>query len=237
MEFLVTGINSILNRIQGKYRMRPTFYTPIAGTHDASESSWWKDGSPFNLFLKSNNILLLRPTFPFEWTTDLDGTSVFSHILKRGKPTDHRDWLAGGAALDYYYGYDKNFRNLEPRYNRNIICHSHGHQVVMFAASRGLKLNNVIVVGGPVRSDLDSIYREARPNIKRLLSISIENDWWQRLGEFGDGHFGWKSENPYADKNIKIKENIKHGSLLRDSAHFDKWKSQGWLEFLSQTED
>lgn len=155
---------------------------------------------------------------PFIWSTDLSGVSLL--------PSRRRvDWAAGGAALFYFIAAQKAIAGAQTA----IIAHSHGGNVVLFAAAeQGLKIATLITVGSPVRSDMSETARKARPNIGRWLAIhSDHTDYWQWLGELCSGGFLTR-EQPLADVN-GFAPHVGHSALLRDATTFPYWVTNAWL--------
>lgn len=192
----------------------------VGGTHDGLDDAgrWWMDDSPFVAFLRANGHETVSSTHPFVWSGDLNGLG--------GK---HSDWRAGGNALFHYLVpplcLDKRLKPSET----NIICHSHGLQVVLYAAAYGLKIQTLISVSGPVRRDMELVATAARPQVARWVQIrSDRSDWWQWLGEIGDGRLGIHRNHPLADLNVKI-PCVGHSGLLRDAEHFSHWTANDFF--------
>lgn len=155
------------------------------------------------------------------WTNNVDGVP---NLLAAGR---HRDWIAGGYALSY-------FLQLVPYEDRNIICHSHGLQVVLYMLARTqLPIRRLISVCSPVRRDMRETAIAAVPYLNRWRHIaSSQGDPWQRLGELFDGHLGWGDRKwPQAQENLSI-PGIGHSKLLNDPTFIDLWQTDGMLDFL-----
>lgn len=202
---------------------RPTYYIPIHGTWgiDDGERAWWRPKSSFANYAKNYNIIQLEDV-PFIWSSDLTGFTY--NIL--GPKTKLTDWAAGGWSLYYY------LRHV-PVGDRNIIAHSHGLQCVLFAASYGLEINNLISVGSPIRNDMHQTTVIARNKIKHWMHIYDSWDWIQVLGGFGDGRFLGSRTSVHADINHKLKD-INHSDVLKVREKIYYWSNQGWFDFLRQ---
>jgi hypothetical protein len=204
-------------------------YLPVQGTHSWSETpgkDWWQDGSPFTEYLKTQELDLINPQDPFVWSTDVNGASFWRRWLPwHKKDGDHRDWKAGGAALRFYLdGVDLR--------HRNLIAHSHGLQVVLYAACKGFPIHRLVSVGSPIRGDMAKIAVAARPAIGYWLHIyDMQDDRMQMLGGIGDGSFGIKRTAPLANKNVGLKA-ISHSKILHQPELFKLWAADGWLDVL-----
>lgn len=192
---------------------------------------WYEAGHPFVQFLASNGIILYDPEVPFEWTGDLDGHFGWLPWNWFGSK-DHRDWKAGGRALRYYLAGI-------PLKDRNIIAHSHGLQVVLYAVG-GAKMtdkpcpvNKLVTVGSPVRADMEAQVRKARPHISywEHLFDPTDVDRMQIAGEFGDGRIGTQRHISMADRNTKC-EYCGHSDVLRDEQKYSKWIELGTIDRL-----
>lgn len=184
--------------------------TTVGGTSSIHDAGWWKYGSPFLLYLETLGVTRLKKE-DFIWSTDLDGFNILSYLFRSSRR--HTDWEAGGAALRYY---------LEdvPVLDRNIISHSHGRQVVLYAISQGLLLNSWIDVSGPVRVDMLELAKAYECNIK-LNPIHIYSylDPIQIAGSLLDGKFGIKFKCPISC-NIKLPHEVGHSKLLYTPEYF-----------------
>jgi hypothetical protein len=215
-------------------------YIPVAGTsgwaddsaklaqYGRNEVRWWQD-SYLYYFLKAEGFNVPNVKDPYIWTTDLGGTSFWRRwAIWKGKISltrDHRDWIAGGAALRWYI----KGHNLDDS-DVNIIAHSHGLQVVAYASEQGLKINHLISVGSPVRRDMEEVYK--RMNVRRWLHIfDGNNDRIQWAGQLGDGFLSRRLKNSYANFNHPL-PNIEHSRVLSDPDAFHYWKDMFWLDFL-----
>jgi len=199
----------------------------VAGTfswNGSDRGDWYAPGSPFAVFLASRGVEPLfgvRPDgpHPFTWSTELGG------IGGRGRVV----WQAAGVNLFNYLVPPLCPDRQLPSAETNLIAHSHGLQVVLFAAAAGLNINTLISVGSPVRRDMWATAVTARLNIRHWLHIhSDQSDRWQWLGELFDGHLGIVREHPLADQNDFVPV-VGHSELLRNPEHFHHWSDRGWL--------
>lgn len=194
----------------------------IAGTNSWDGDTaidWYCPEHPFARMLKAGN---LEPLYdsnrPFIWSTDVDGLP--------GDRKNHIDWQSGAAALSY-------FMRMNDLTEMDVIAHSHGLQVALFAAATyGVKIRKLVSMGSPVRKDMEAVAKAARFSIKEWLHVhSDKSDKWQWLGEMFDGKLGIVREHPLADKNDFVPK-VGHSELLRDETKYHFWKDKGWLDFL-----
>lgn len=219
----------------------PLWILPIAGTEGWGDP-WWQDGSPWLLALQNAHCRPLRQETlrglrPFRWDTDVDGLdpvaslgNIVRGLLNRRKAeVVHRDWQAGGEACGTF------LRDV-PYRNRNVIAHSHGGQVAIYA---GLdrSIRTLVTVGTPVRGDMQDVYEEARKNIGYHLHICDDTfDLWGTLGQLFDGDVRIERTFPKAwahgpDLTLTL-QGIGHGKVLRDPKEITRWVDQGWLDLL-----
>lgn len=209
-----------------------TTYLPVQGTWGWGRGSalrWWQVGSPFHAFLAGHGLELLCPSDPFVWTSNLDGLKPWSRL---------NEWRCAGINLrqhlkppllsdELYVPYEK----------RNLIVHSHGLQVALYAAagSEGaprLRIHRLISIGSPVRDDMMDVARQARPNIGEWLHVhSDSSDRTQWLGGLFDGALGIVRTHPLADVNVGIPQ-VGHSGILEDPALFRHWTEDGLLDWL-----
>jgi hypothetical protein len=192
------------------------------GTH-RDEGRWWVADSPLAEHLRTLGAIPLRQE-PFHWSTDLNG--FFGSLFQRRQAT-HSDWLAGGAALTYYLRHTR----VE---DRNIIAHSHGLQVVLYACGfYGLKINTLVSVSGPVRADMREVTLKARQNIGYWTHVHTPGDRTQWLGEWFDGVIGKVQKHPYADLNVGT-PGAGHSDLFHDPARYIDWSGLIAPAFVKQ---
>lgn len=104
-----------------------------------------------------------------------------------------------------------------------VLSHSHGLQVVTFAARGSLaqRFGTVLSLSGPVREDMTMMRNQAKPNIARWIQVTDPvSDQTIREGEAFDGHVGWRYELPEADVNLSA-PGQGHSGLLTDLAAWD----------------
>lgn len=206
---------------------------PVAGTHGYRgqlTGDWWHDRSPLLLFLGAFGFTCLQPARPFVWTTDLNGQRFWRRWF--GLTDPHYDWLAAAYGLNTYIRpiFDEG-DNYVPLAQRNVIVHSHGLQVVLYACAEwDLKLNSLVSVMAPVRADMQEIAGRARRNIGYWEHLySDRTDSWQWIGGIGDGRVGIVRRHPKADRNTLVPK-AGHSRLLHDSAFFMQWVDLGLLD-------
>jgi hypothetical protein len=184
---------------------------------------WAYPGSPLRKKLEARNFKCIR----FQgWSTDVDGVPNFLG-LEAGK---HADWIAGGYAFGYQLA-------SLPFEERNVICHSHGINPVLYQAKNSqVPIRNLVSVCSPVRGDMQETATAARPYIKHWRHISATDwDFMQRAGELFDGHWNWKQVRKWeqADENVQIPK-IGHSKLLNDPAWVEEWDGLGNIDYLTQ---
>jgi len=187
---------------------------------------WSDPDSPFWTFLEAQRF---RPLKFRGWSGDVDG---LPHVIDPQKSEKLSDWIAGGWALFYL------LRNL-PYERRNVVAHSHGGQVALYAAGLArVQIHRLITVCTPVRKDMADIRKLAAPRIGRWRHVSADGwDFMQRAGELFDGNFNWHQERkmPEAHENLLIPK-IGHSKLLYDQTLFPLWQQDGMLDFLRADE-
>lgn len=201
----------------------PVFYIPVHGTWaiDEDQTAWWKPSGAFAQYSKRSGIIQSgHVEMPFIWSSDISG---FKYNLSNGN-SKHTDWRAGGYSLLYY------LRHV-PLEARNLIIHSHGLQPVLYCASFGLELNNIISVCSPIRDDMMDVAESARPRIRNWLHIYNNKDIFQFLGQFGDGRFFGSRKSEQADENFLL-DDIRHTDILKIGKRMDLWIKNGWYDFL-----
>lgn len=210
-----------------------TYYLPIAGTHAyrsaSTRANWYHHESAFAAFVGARGLAHLCPTRPFHWTTDLNGHRFWRRWI--GKSSTAKDWEVGGLNL-WAYLQPPVVGAVVPLERCNIIAHSHGLQVVLFAAAMGCKIRRLISIGSPVRADLDAIAVDARKNIEHWTHVhSDHGDRLQWLGTIGDGVLGIVREHPHAHRNICV-PGVAHTRLLNDEKQFHWWDDVGLINTL-----
>lgn len=221
-----------------------TYYLPIAGTWGwdrGGPTRWWEATSPFTAFMLQHGVQLVAGgEDPFIWTTDANGHKPWPWA--RGK---HHDWKAGGLNLRRYCkpgpAGTPEGAHYVPYEHRNLIAHSHGLQVVLYAAANGLRIRRLVSVSSPVRKDMRAVAEAARPQIAEWVHLASDrSDMVQWFGELFDGAFGIVREHPLADHNVCIQK-VGHSKLLEDATAFPEWKTprpplgnRGVLDWLTR---
>jgi hypothetical protein len=200
----------------------------IAGTGSWANDSridWYTDGSPFVNMLTTRGHPVYFGTdghHPFIWSTGLGG--VWG--------TDARKlavWAAAGQNLFDYCVPPLDPAARIPSDELNLIVHSHGLQVALFALQAGLKVHTMISMGSPIRRDVAAATKAARGNVGYWLHVHSDgSDKWQWLGELGDESFGIIRKAPLADRNDFV-AGVGHSELLRDPTKFPYWLNHQWL--------
>jgi hypothetical protein len=193
-------------------------FLPIQGTHGWRErGQWWMPDSPFMANMNRLGHSHVAPEDPFVWSTDLNGASLWRLFGKRAK---HRDWHAGGKALAWY------LRDV-PYADRNLIAHSHGLQVALFAATVGdIYIRSLVSVASPERADMDEVAVNALCSIGRWVHvIDARADWLAWLGQMTDGRWFGSRRCCHANVNIEL-PGVGHSGLLVDEKHFHYWPEQ-----------
>jgi hypothetical protein len=195
----------------------------VAGTNDWSDDQsvrWYCKGSPFIQLLERRGMC---PFFtpdcgdPFIWSTDLGGIGFGN--------SDHKVWAAAGRSLKNFCVPPLAPHLRIPKDQLQIITHSHGVQVALYAAAAGLKIDRLISVTGPVRRDMEPVIEKARPNIRYWRHVWTGGDWWQLMGGLFDRRLGVTRKFKQADNNVKI-PGIGHSGLFRDPSFLAEWE---WL--------
>lgn len=203
-------------------RANPVTYFPIGGTHswdeDDNHYQWWERGSEFTRQMATLG-LVLHARNPFVWATNIDGT-----LFQR----KHTIWKAAAKHLICHLGDDR-----IPYAQRNVVAHSHGGQVVFFACADGLKIQNLITVGTPVRKDMEKVVLQAIGNIGYWHHIcDSSSDRMAILGTLFDGAIRIKHNFEVADSSSDVK-GVGHSKILNDPKFIPLWKERGWASILA----
>ena len=194
-----------------------TKYIAIPGTwgfkgEEAPGDVWWAEYSQFANMMSRHGLTPIG-TGPFVWSTDVDGASLWSLF---GRDDPHNDWQAGAWALGYYL-------KGVPYEDRNIIAHSHGGQVALYAARHGIKIRNLVTIATPVRKDMQGVAQAAASNIGSWTHVYSDwTDYMQLLGGLFDGQIAFNRRMPFAHKNIKV-PHVGHSGLLNTPRHWGHW--------------
>jgi pimeloyl-ACP methyl ester carboxylesterase len=121
-----------------------------------------------------------------------------------------------------------------PYRHRNLIAHSHGGQVALLIAARGVELRTLTTVGTPVRSDIP--LERAKHFTGLWQHIYDERiDWMataRRLGGLGDGKISLERRFRIEGVRNYPVEGIGHSKVLRDPKHYPLWERYGWIEAI-----
>jgi len=185
----------------------------IPGTHgwDGFRKDWYSPGAPFHDFIPTvPGHELVCPDEPFVWSSRLGGIGFGDDDLVV--------YRAAGENLYHYAVPPRCPDKLIAPEDLVVISHSHGLQVVLYAAARGLKIALLIDISGPVRADMMPTALLAKPNIKRWVhTYGGRRDRWQWLGGLFDGHVGIERKHPLAE-NLQV-PGADHGEVLREPRH------------------
>lgn len=138
--------------------------------------------------------------YEFLWSGILGGVRpLLNGLLNDGDPDEARNgadqpelllWLDAGEKLALFC----QVNGLE---RPHVLSHSHGLQVVIYAAVRGQRFATAVSVSGPVRDDLRRARWIARDRIRRWVQFyDPVNDRTIRAGEAFDGHPGFAGVLP-----------------------------------------
>ena len=188
------------------------------------EQTWYRPAAALGRVLAGHDVQVYEPSGrPFLWSTDAGGWQMWRRWGWGARDRDHWDWMAGGEAL-----YDRIVPALAPERRippaeTVVLSHSHGLQVVLYAAAAGLRIDRLIDVAGPVRADLRAVTAQARPHIRQWLHVhSDRSDRMQWLGELGDGALGVVRAHPRADLNWALPQ-AGHSAVLHEPDRYADW--------------
>lgn len=187
----------------------------VAGTWGYStdgdgELKWWEPGSNFYEAGVKAGLLFADERVPFYWCGKLDGIWGSNGVWES----------AGRAMIDYARA-----RRLRAV---NVIAHSHGGNLVAYAAKYGLRIRRIVTVATPVRSDApyDSL---ARASDRWIHIHSGVLDYMQLFGELRalSIHM-FQRRMKLAAENIYQPE-ADHGGLMS----VDLWNKENYWRFLN----
>lgn len=123
----------------------------------AATSTWWQPGSNFWAHVNSFTQNVYSGLSPFFWTGN----------------NNHRDRVKG--AHDLHSWCQKHSSG-----EIDIIAHSHGGNICLYASSLGLKIRKLILLGTPIRLE----YLPVLKNINEIHNIFSTGDLVQKPGTF-----------------------------------------------------
>jgi pimeloyl-ACP methyl ester carboxylesterase len=157
----------------------------------ASKENWWKHPSPFTLFLDSvtKGAVYKGPT-PFAWSGENNDAA------RRVASVELVNWISANRSDELI-----------------VVAHSHGGNVAMLAA-RQKKIDTLILLGTPIRSD----YAPDVRNVSLLYNVySLWDDVQKPLGTYpfirGDGRTLGDSDKVV---NVLVSPRTSHSDLHND---------------------
>ena len=155
------------DELYGRFTIEPTPPEAVSPTDQdltiivhgtfAATSTWWQEGSDFWSHVNSFTHNVYNGPDPFFWTGN----------------NHHSDRVRGAHDLVSWC------RNHSSG-NIDIIAHSHGGNVCLYASSLGLKIRKLILLGTPIRLE----YLPALENIGKIHNIFSTGDLVQKPGTF-----------------------------------------------------
>jgi pimeloyl-ACP methyl ester carboxylesterase len=193
------------------------YYLPVAGTNGWRDGWVVDDTHPHPRMMRSEGFepIRLRGGRPVRWASFLDGLIGDDEI-----------WEAGSDVVTLV---------LErlPFEHRNVIGHSHGGNIVLKAAARGLQLRSLTTVGTPVRSDC--MPELAATNIQSWQHIYDRRcDLMGTLGKLGGG--SGVTQRAFLIPGVQNHplDGIGHSKILRDAKFMHYWTTNNWLQFIRE---
>src|ERR1044072_9346137 len=126
-------------------------FLAIGGTwswNGSSKGQWYDPSSPFSANMRLRGFehlqLLLGDGWLIVWDTDVNGNQFWRRLI--GKKPSTQGWQAAGINLYDYCVPPFAPERRVPSANLHVIAHSHGGQVILFAAADGLRINTLITV-------------------------------------------------------------------------------------------
>lgn len=198
---------------------------PVAGTWsydgDVSPDEWYHPCSHLFEFFRFQQIDHASPDEPFVWDGEVDGGLRWPTAR-----TKHLIWRAAADNLAY------RLRRM-PLYDRNLVAHSHGGAVAVYAANR-VQINRLVTVAMPVRKDMLDAYRGVSVLVgwRHVAHLGFWGDRMQAFGAMLDGAWGVERRVLLPTvQNIQI-PGIGHSGLLNDPSKFPHWIESGLIPFL-----
>jgi len=200
-------------------------YVAVLGTwawpddEDDRGLEWWQPTSAFAAMLRARGLDPVLPDDPFVWSGDLDGVPWLAN---------GRDWEAGAANLAHY------LRGLLPN-DRNVIAHSHGGAVALFAARR-LPIRRLLTIGTPARKEVRAAARSALQSGHLGAWLHVHDaswDWMGSLGALFDGQLRLSRAMGLPGMTDLAIPRIGHSGLLAGGTLADgAWQRHGLYDFL-----
>lgn len=182
---------------------------------------WWRVGSPLSDECERRGLPVLTPRF--KWSGELGGTAIhYPSDPDDDFPKPVTPWLVAGWALRWYC------QALAGEQPVHAIGHSHGNQVIAFAASYGQRFKTWLSISCPVRRDMQRVRRKARGNVERWIQTYDVADTTIIEGQFFGGSLTPTYEIPEADLSIPCLGYGHSGLLERLTA----WTDIGLWEFF-----
>jgi hypothetical protein len=170
--------------------------TVIHGTW-ATNDDWWKPGQRFVDEVDKIVGDVYKERDFFFWSGENDDEQ------RRKAAQDLKTWVN---------------QRLVPKGKLQLICHSHGGNVALIASELGLQINNLILLGTPIRTD----YTPNMENIKKVYNIYVPWDSIQSAGAFerrrGEGRTLADTERIL---NIAVCDKI--GGILESHSALHDW--------------
>src|SRR5216684_1758334 len=169
----------------------------VAGTwgfHD-----FWQPQSAWGRRATERGFLLNHD--PFRWSGDL--------VVR-----DHQPWQIAASSLTWYLA----AKHLAAP---AVLVHSHGIQIVTYAASYGQRFGHVLDIEGPPRSDMEEVYVAALPNMLSWTHLWNSGDSILIAGEVGEGAGEVTYLMKHATTNLEIPSKFGHSGLFGDLKAWD----------------
>ena len=190
-----------------------TMTAPVAPLLVACEGtwggSWTNDTGPdsFRQWVASQGFRFK----PFRgWSTDVD--RIPNWLDRDG----NYDWIAGAYAL-------RECLVQIPYEDRNILCHSHGIGPVLYQCALtdpeypAVPVRRILSICSPPRKDLEAVAALALTagTIEAWRHVFADGwDFWARVGQAFDGHWGWRRHWEVAGMNNFPEKGIGHSEIF-----------------------
>jgi hypothetical protein len=192
----------------------------IAGTWGGG---WAEETDPdsFRVFLRLMGFRCSR----IEWSENVDGVLAAA---------GNRDWISGGYSVRY------RLRDV-PYEDRNVLTHSHGIANLLYATTYQnprsdtppIPIRNAVCICPPPRQEFLTMAKLAlQSGMLASLRVVYADGWdlWARLGQIGDGHWGWRRTWDLADPRF-----VQHG--IKGIGHSDVFEHGKRGEIVGDLED